>query len=81
MVKLLSKHRPSEADHPAEGLTRLYLIVEYDGTDYCGWQRQINGPSVQQTLEETLSRLTGENVACTGSSRSAASISPPMSWR
>ena len=74
MVKLASKHRPSEADHPAEGLTRFYLIVEYDGTDYCGWQRQLNGPSVQQTLEEALSRLTGDNIACTGSSRTDAGV-------
>ncbi len=74
MVKLTSKHRPSEADHPAEGLTRFYLIVEYDGTNYCGWQRQLNGPSVQQTLEEALSRLTGENIACTGSSRTDAGV-------
>lgn len=71
---LLSKHRPSAADHPAEGLRRFYLIVEYDGTDYCGWQRQINGPSVQQTLEEALSRLTGEEIAVTGSSRTDAGV-------
>jgi len=74
LVKLVSKHRPSEADHPQEGLVRFYLIVEYDGTDYCGWQRQINGPSVQQTLEEALSHLTGENIACTGSSRTDAGV-------
>lgn len=74
MVKLASKHRPSDADHPAQGLTRFYLILEYDGTDYCGWQRQQNGPSVQQTLEEALSRLTGENIACTGSSRTDAGV-------
>ena len=74
MVKLVSKHRPSEADVPAPGLVRLYLIVEYDGTDYCGWQRQLNGPSVQQTLEEALARLTGETVACTGSSRTDAGV-------
>ena len=74
MVKLVSKHRESEADYPAEGLRRYYLIVEYDGTDYCGWQRQINGPSVQQTLEESLARLTGENIACTGSSRTDAGV-------
>ena len=74
MVKLVSKHRPSEADHPAQGLTRFLLIVEYDGTDYCGWQRQLNGPSVQQTLEEALSRLTGEAIACTGSSRTDAGV-------
>lgn len=71
---LASKHRPSAADHPAEGLKRFQLIVEYDGTSYCGWQRQINGPSVQQTLEETLSRLTGEEIAVTGSSRTDAGV-------
>ena len=71
---LASKHRPSAADHPEEGLRRLKLIVEYDGTDYCGWQRQINGPSVQQTLEEALSRLTGETIAVTGSSRTDAGV-------
>ena len=71
---LVSKHRPSAADHPAQGLRRFQLIVEYDGTDYCGWQRQINGPSVQQTLEETLSKLTGEEIAVTGSSRTDAGV-------
>ena len=71
---LASKHRPSAADHPAEGLKRFMLIAEYDGTDYCGWQRQINGPSVQQTLEEALSRLTGEEIAVTGSSRTDAGV-------
>ena len=50
------------------------LIAEYDGTDYCGWQRQINGPSVQQELEEALSRLTGESVSVTGSSRTDAGV-------
>ena len=74
MVKLVSKHRPSDADYPETGLVRFYLIVEYDGTDYCGWQRQLNGPSIQQTLEEALSRLTGETVACTGSSRTDAGV-------
>ena len=74
MVKLVSKHRESEADYPAEGLARFYLIVEYDGTDYCGWQRQLNGPSVQQSLEEALARLTGEEIVCTGSSRTDAGV-------
>lgn len=61
--KLQSHHIPSPADHPPEGQRRFKLVVEYDGTAYSGWQRQINGPSVQQTLEEALSRLTGEKIA------------------
>ena len=71
---LVSGHIPSPADYPPEGQRRFKLIVEYDGTAYCGWQRQLNGPSVQRTLEEALSRLTGENIACTGSSRTDAGV-------
>ena len=73
-LELVSKHRPSEADCSPEGMRRFQLICEYDGTAYCGWQRQINGPSVQQELEEALSRLTGETVAVTGSSRTDAGV-------
>ena len=50
------------------------LTVEYDGTHYSGWQRQLNGPSVQQELETALARLTGEKIAVTGSSRTDAGV-------
>lgn len=50
------------------------LTIEYDGTAYCGWQRQANGPSVQQALEQALARLTGEAVCVTGSSRTDAGV-------
>ena len=73
-LALVSHHRPSAADHPPEGQRRFKLTVEYDGTAYCGWQRQINGPSVQQVLEETLSRMTGERVSVVGSSRTDAGV-------
>ena len=33
---------------------RILLTIEYDGSAYCGWQRQLNGPSVQQKVEEAL---------------------------
>ena len=38
------------------------LTVCYDGTDFCGWQRQANGPSVQAVLEAALAQLVGEPV-------------------
>ncbi len=53
---------------------RIRLTVEYDGTDYAGWQRQQNAVSVQQRLEEALSRLTGAPVAVTGASRTDAGV-------
>ncbi len=53
---------------------RIHLIVEYDGTNYAGWQRQSNALAVQQVLEEALTRLTGERAAVTGSSRTDAGV-------
>lgn len=52
----------------------IRLILEYDGTNYSGWQRQINAPSVQQTLEEALARLLGAQITVTGSSRTDAGV-------
>ena len=72
--RLVSHHIPSPADHPPEGQRRFMLRVEYDGTAYCGWQRQQNGPSVQETLERALERLTGAPVSVTGSSRTDSGV-------
>ena len=41
-------------------MPRYKLTIEYDGADFSGWQRQENGASVQQALEEALFALTGE---------------------
>ncbi|MCR4706831.1 MAG: tRNA pseudouridine(38-40) synthase TruA [Clostridiales bacterium] len=71
---LVSRHRPSPQDIPAEGKRRFRLTIEFDGTDYAGWQRQENALTVQQVLEETLFRLTGENCRITGSSRTDAGV-------
>ncbi|MCK5826151.1 MAG: tRNA pseudouridine(38-40) synthase TruA [Desulfuromusa sp.] len=40
-------------------MTRIKLIIAYDGTNYVGWQYQPNGISVQQRLEQALQQLTG----------------------
>ena len=37
----------------------LKLTLSYDGTNYVGWQRQINGVSVQQVVEEAFAPLMG----------------------
>lgn len=55
-------------------MRRIRLIVEYDGCAYSGWQRQENAIAVQQVLEETTGRLTGEHVCVTGASRTDAGV-------
>ena len=52
----------------------IRLIVEYDGTGLCGWQRQDNGPTVQQHLEEALAKLLQHGVSVTGASRTDAGV-------
>lgn len=55
-------------------MRRILLTVEYDGTAYAGWQRQLNGLAVQQVLEEALQRATGQRITVTGASRTDAGV-------
>ena len=55
-------------------MKRILLTVEYDGTTYAGWQRQINGLAVQQVLEEALQQATKERIVVTGASRTDAGV-------
>ena len=41
-------------------MARYKIHVEYEGTNLVGWQRQKNGISVQEILENALFKLTGE---------------------
>ena len=50
------------------------MIVEYDGTAYCGWQRQENGLTIQQVLEEAIQLITGEKATVIGSGRTDAGV-------
>ena len=52
----------------------IKLVVEYDGTGLSGWQRQENGPTVQQHIEEVLARMVGEAVVVVGASRTDAGV-------
>ena len=55
-------------------MTRWRLTIEYDGGPFMGWQRQDHGPSVQQTLEEALERMTGEKTSFTAAGRTDAGV-------
>ena len=55
-------------------MKRIKLTVAYDGTDYCGWQIQKNGITVEEVLNKALSRLTGEKITVTGASRTDAGV-------
>lgn len=52
----------------------IALLVEYDGTSFCGWQSQKNGKSVQDTLLKAIFELTGEKVRLNGCSRTDAGV-------
>lgn len=52
----------------------IRLTLEYDGTGLAGWQRQDNGPSVQQHLEEALAAMVGGPVTVIGASRTDAGV-------
>ena len=53
---------------------RIRLIVQYDGTNYVGWQLQENGVSVQQRLNEAVFQVTGETVQLHGSGRTDSGV-------
>ena len=55
-------------------MTRWRLTIEYDGGPFMGWQRQEHGPSVQQTLEEALQRMTGESGQFVAAGRTDAGV-------
>jgi len=55
-------------------VTRFRLLIEYDGTGYVGWQRQDNGPSIQQSIEEAVFAFAGERVTLAAAGRTDAGV-------
>lgn len=55
-------------------LKRIMLTVAYDGTNYCGWQTQKNGLSVEEVINTALSEMLGENINIIGASRTDAGV-------
>ena len=58
------------------GYTRFRIHIEYDGADFCGWQRQNTNKtnSVQGAIEEALSKVAGQFIRVLGASRTDAGV-------
>jgi tRNA pseudouridine38-40 synthase len=54
--------------------TRVVLVLEYQGTSYCGFQFQENAPTIQKELEGAIFKLTGESLRITASSRTDSGV-------
>lgn len=55
-------------------MRRIKLTVAYDGTNYCGWQIQPNGITIEEVLNKALSKLTGEEIKIIGASRTDSGV-------
>jgi tRNA pseudouridine38-40 synthase len=55
-------------------LKNYKLIVQYDGTNYAGWQIQLNALSVQGVLQKSISQLTNENINLIGAGRTDSGV-------
>ena len=53
---------------------KYLLIIEYEGTSYCGWQIQKNGISVQELIEKALSKITKTETTILSSGRTDAGV-------
>ncbi len=55
-------------------MKRIKLTIAYDGTNYCGWQVQPNGITVEEVLNKALQKLTGEEILVIGASRTDSGV-------
>ena len=55
-------------------MPRFKLTIEYDGRPFVGWQRQENGRSVQQAIEEAVAAFSGEKIVLKGAGRTDSGV-------
>jgi len=55
-------------------MKRIKLVVAYEGTNYCGWQIQPSGITIEGVLNKALSELLKEDIKVTGASRTDSGV-------
>ena len=55
-------------------MPRYKITIEYDGTDYAGWQQQKDAPSIQEELQKAAFKFLAEDVVITGAGRTDAGV-------
>lgn len=55
-------------------MRNIKLIIEYDGTNYFGWQRQPRETTIQEVLENALEKITGKRITIIGSGRTDSGV-------
>jgi len=55
-------------------MRNIKIIIEYEGSNYFGWQKQPEGPTIQETIENALEKITGESIALLGSGRTDSGV-------
>lgn len=55
-------------------MKRIKLVVAYDGTNYCGWQIQPTGITIEGVLNQALTQLLGEEIQVIGASRTDSGV-------
>jgi len=55
-------------------MRNIKLTISYDGTEYSGWQFQKNGRSIQEMIQKSIKKLTGESVNLTASGRTDSGV-------
>ena len=55
-------------------MKRIKLTIAYDGTNYCGWQVQDNGITVEEVVTKAVSKLLGQDISLIGASRTDSGV-------
>jgi tRNA pseudouridine38-40 synthase len=71
---LVTESAPDRQEQPPADSRRFALGLEYDGTNYHGWQIQSHAPSIQDCLNRALSAVADETIECVGAGRTDSGV-------